>query len=190
MIVSGYATPPSTFGPNEEEIDGKVVGQEYYITADRLKNSDTSMPLFDLTLHYDDYDLEEADLSEFLEPQALTLCYQHWKLIQLPTKFGHPFSDPKASLEKLQAAYRIVELESEMYEVASKREYEKAAQLRDQIAELRKGAGTSYSLIWVSEWTRVQDRQSTVITGTPDPHAITAEKIIIGQVPPRSPQWD
>ena len=178
LIVSGYATPPSTSGPNEEETAGKVVGQEYYVTADRLKNSDTSMPLFDLTLHYDDYDLEEADLPESLKPEALTLCYQHWSLIPLPTKFGHPIFDPKASLENLQAAYLIVKLEDEMYEVASKREYEIAAQLRNQIAELRKNAGTSYSLIWVSGWKRVQDRQSTVIAGTSDLHAITAEKII------------
>ena len=41
-------------GLNEEETAGKVVGQEYYVTADCLKNSDTSMPLFDLTLHYDE----------------------------------------------------------------------------------------------------------------------------------------
>lgn len=89
LIVSGYDTPET---PDRT----KLVGKSYYITGNcpltgaqnRQRQwvwnspqphpaSQPTLPPYDLFLHYDDYDLERAGLKLDMQPDQLSLCYQH-----------------------------------------------------------------------------------------------------------------
>lgn len=83
LIVSGYETP----AVKEYDV---VVGQSYFITAGQYPLPEKSatdtiagthehenIPCYDVTLRYDDYDLQRAGLPLDLEPENLDLCYQN-----------------------------------------------------------------------------------------------------------------
>lgn len=90
LIVSGYTEP-------ETPDDAVLLGKSYYVTgnspapgaANQQRNwnwtqaaphvlASLQLPPYDLILRYDDYDLDRANLPLDLEPDALSLCYQHW----------------------------------------------------------------------------------------------------------------
>ena len=78
LIVSGYETLPAP-------ADAVILGKSYFITADRFGPEDIVdldsapvLPLFDLILRYDDYDLATAGLAGGFDPAQLEVCYLAW----------------------------------------------------------------------------------------------------------------
>jgi len=77
LIVSGYDAPVTPY-------DGVIVGSSYYITGAQYDptaaglHGHVNLPCYQLTLRYDDYDLQRAGLPLDLEPRELRLVYENW----------------------------------------------------------------------------------------------------------------
>ncbi|MCO6452693.1 MAG: hypothetical protein J5I90_18065 [Caldilineales bacterium] len=87
MIVSGYGVPPTMLAADAaENLSDFTVGRDYFVTADRYdkdrpigtsQSSDfiPEIPLYDIVLFYDDYDLSRVGLHTSITAEQLSLCY-------------------------------------------------------------------------------------------------------------------
>lgn len=196
LIVSGYEAP-------ELKGDARLVGKAYYITADaprpNMSNQQRMMtlptvPAYNLTLRYDDYDLERAQLSGMkppfgVEPYQLRLCYQHWTVAVYDEQQKKLVSNPQPEPEGFADAKKALVLERAMHRAAAALEFDVAAQLRDEIDTLRQGPAGQIQVEWTSGWRRVQKRspqdnppEIPVVPGqavAEEDQPITAEEIIV-----------
>lgn len=196
LIVSGYEAP-------EGKGDARLVGKAYYITADaprpNMSNQQRMMtlptvPPYNLTLRYDDYDLEHAQLSGLarpfgIEPYQLRLCYQHWTVAVYDEQQKKLVSHPQPEPEGFADAKKALLLEREMQRAAAALRFDLAAQLKDEIEALRQGPAGLLQVEWTSGWRRVQKRSAQgsapitpVVPGhavVPEDEPITAEEIIV-----------
>ncbi len=145
LIVAGYETLPAP-------VDAIILGKSYFITADRFGPEDIAdldsppvLPLFDLILRYDDYDLKTAGLTDGFDPAQLEVCYLAWSsaraLLGLP-----PLPDVNPAVgSEATGALDDAELEKRfgMDQAGIER-------LRQQLA----ANGTD---VWVADWRRVDE---------------------------------
>lgn len=195
LIVSGYEAP-------EAQDNGEVIGKSYYVTADaprpNLSNQarmleQPSVPPYDLSLRYDDYDIERANLLSLaaqrtqrlpfdVEPERLTLCYQHWYIALIDPILNKQIANPADDLPGLADAKKALRREREMQREAAALKFERAAELRDEIEQLRAGPGGLHQVAWASKWRRVRERPDLEVEPSPpvasDDEPITAKMII------------
>lgn len=196
LIVSGYETP-------EGKGDARLVGKAYYITADAPRPNSSNqqrmltlptVPPYNLTLRYDDYDLEHAQLSGMtppfgVEPYQLRLCYQHWTVALYDEQQKKLVSNPQPEPAGFADAKEALMLERQMQREAAALRFEEAAQLKEKIAALRQGPAGQLQVEWTSGWRRVQKRPpekgapgDPVVPGqavAEEDLPITAEEIIV-----------
>jgi len=88
LIVSGYGVPPSMLGSDPvTNLRDFTLGKDYFITADRYnpdsqcsvleEDSDDQpdVPVYDVILFYDDYDLNRVGIQSSITADQLSLCY-------------------------------------------------------------------------------------------------------------------
>lgn len=98
LIVSGYDTLAL---PD----DAIAVGKSYFITADAFGSdgSEAPMPKYDVTLTFDDYDLEYAGLQDDTDAPRLELCHVKYKRVRRILPGGGAPSGPGTSLATVAA---------------------------------------------------------------------------------------
>ncbi len=144
LIVSGYETLPAP-------ADAVILGKSYFITADRFGPEDIVdldsapvLPLFDLILRYDDYDLATAGLAGF-DPAQLEVCYLAWSsaraLLGLP-----PLPDVSAA----SGAGSTSALDNA--ELGKRLGLDQAG-----IERLRQQLADHATDVWVADWRRVDE---------------------------------
>lgn len=153
-----------------------------------------TVPLDNLTLRYDDYDLEHAQLSGMkppfgVEPYQLRLCYQHWTVAVYDEQQKKLVSHPQPEPEEFADAKKALLLERAMQRAAAALRFDCAAELKDEIEALRQGPAGLLQVEWTSGWRRVQKRSPQdnppvipIVPGQPaaeEDQPITAEEIIV-----------
>lgn len=172
LIVSGYEAP-------EAKDDALLIGKAYYVTADAPQKNLTNqerlveqpiVPLYNLSLRYDDYDIERANLLSLaaqraqrlrfdVEPERLSLCYQHWYIALIDPILNERIANPAEDLPGLKAAKEVLRKEREMQREAAALDFDRAKALRAKIESLRAVPGGLPQVAWVSEWRRVCERK-------------------------------
>lgn len=185
LIVSGYEAP-------EPGQDARLVGKAYYITADAPRTGLTNkermqtlpdVPKYDLTLRYDDYDIERVRLSGMelpfgVEPDQLSLCYQHWSVAYFDEPNNTLVFDPQPEPAGFTDAKLALITERQMQRKAAGLDFEHAGQLLEEIKTLRQGPAGQLTVAWASRWRRVQLRSAPGdAIGTPaDPGPVVADE--------------
>ena len=195
LIVSGYEAP-------EAKEDALLIRKAYYVTADaprpNMSNQarmleQPTVPPYDLSLRYDDYDIERANLLSLaaqraqrlpfnVEPEQLTLCYQHWYIALIDPQLNKQIANPAEDLPGLKDAKEALRKERQMQREAAALNFKRAAELRDEIEQLRAGPGGLHQVAWASKWQRVRERPDGEAKTSPsvasDDEPITAKQII------------
>lgn len=203
LIVSGYEAPLA----GERAI---IVGRSYYVTAGHytpdqpIGHYHKSTPRYDLTLRYDDYDLDRAGLPLDLEPDKLSLCHQNWvsvrtvmeQIERAPESLYEEAGISKELGQQVRASLKLNELSRDVLFAwadleRAMREAGMNSDLKDILLSLLKNAkdhGAEQSDVRLSRWRRVKihkpeqddsakDALSSAIDGKPIITALSIAKI-------------
>lgn len=174
LIVSGYDAPVAGN-------DAVLVGRSYFVAEGHYSPNQTdehyqeSMPPYDLTLRYDDYDLDRAGLPLDLEPDKLSLCYQNRisvrnVLNEIKKTQVSFYAQAGISQEVGQGTRKVLELNPQTRDVLfawadlerAMREAGMDADLKDILMSLLKNAGDQgvfHSDVHLSRWRRVRKHE-------------------------------
>lgn len=144
LIVSGYETAPAPAG-------AVFLGKAYFVTADRFGPEDVVdrdgppvLPLFDLILRYDEYDLTYAGLPRDMDRAAVEVCYLAWSSARALLKLSPlPGFDAATAGEQPVAAGETLA--------------DRFGLSRQQIEALRAQLDQTGTDVWLADWRRVDE---------------------------------
>lgn len=163
LIVAGYDLPDLAVSSPKEP---RLLGQAYFITAGAydpdgpMAGPYEQFPVkYDVTLFFDNYDLNRLGLLTEPDPSKLSLCYVQWKQVTelVPVDKSIPLS-PLGDQQIQDLRSKLRDLNDKLQQAIDKTSFVAAARVHEEIESIAKSSGRKLVSNWEQAWRPVFDR--------------------------------